>query len=239
MALNITAAHTAIAGHCAWFVTWLHHWQDLAGALIGAFFLIVTVAWTLRAEHRRRAAEANAFRIALGAELRQLCAATLNIYEKLAEFVRKRSPTDKFTNLTISQFIFHCRYPEPVIYPRGADKLGALGEQPAFEAVYFYAQLALLREALAETQAEHPVGDENVYIPVSVVQVLTVMAALVSAADAAVKALPAFKGRTWTRQDATLASKCSAAVQEFAKLQDTRGLPEQPAAKTPPKGGAD
>ena len=200
-------------------MTWLHHWQDLAGALIGAFFLIVTVAWTLGAERRRRASEAKAFRIALGAELRQLCAATLNIYGKLAESVRKRSATDKFSELTINQFVFHCRYPDPVIYPRGADRLGALGEQPAFEAVYFYAQLALLREALGDTQAEHPIGDENFYMPVSILQVLTVMAALVSAADAAVKALPAFKGRTWTEQDATLTAKCAAAIQEFAALQ--------------------
>lgn len=207
------------------FSGWLQRWQDLAGALVGAAFLTGTVGWTLLAERRRRESEAAAFRVALGAEIRQLCASALNSYERLAGFAKASNPVTGNASLTASQLAYQCRYPEPVVYPRGADKLGILGETPAFEAVYFYAQLSLLRESVNGVDAAR---DPTRHV--SMREVLIVMAAMLSAARAAVKAVPAFQGDSWSEQDGALTTKYEAAVEVFKRLQSTGGKAVAPGA---------
>lgn len=60
------------------FTEWVHHWQELFGAVVGASALLYTVWVTLNTERRKRGAEAKAIRVALGSELRLFAFRVMN-----------------------------------------------------------------------------------------------------------------------------------------------------------------
>jgi hypothetical protein len=172
---------------------WLHYWQDLVGAGVGAVALLLTVAWTLARDRRRNRREAAAFRAALGGEIRQFAASTLNNCHWLAERVAKVASDGESAAVYATQLLHVTRLPEAIVFSRGADKLGILGQHLAFDTVYFYGQLDLLRQSVQQIHAvAKPTQD------LSVKQIMGVMAAMLTAVRAAIKALPAFKGRDWT-----------------------------------------
>lgn len=196
---------------------WLNYWQDLVGALVGAGALLVTVSWTLSRESRRNSKEAAAFRTALGAEIRQFAAATLNGYDWLAESVARAISNDKFTDVFPAQLVHTSRLPEPTVYSRGADKLGTLGEQPAFDTVYFYGQLQILQQSIRQIDT---ICEPEVQLTAK--QVMSIMAVMLNAVSAAIQALPAFKNPAWVDKDAALAGKFDSASRRFEELHSAR-----------------
>jgi len=138
----------ALENYALAVVAWVHDWQDLVAALIGAAALVWTVRWTLRTERRRRDEEAAAFRVALGVEARQLAAAALNIYRDLTLALHSVARDDGTLDISANRLVNLCQLPAPAVYSRGADRLGALGEHHAFEVVYFYGQLDKLLQTV-------------------------------------------------------------------------------------------
>lgn len=195
---------------------WLNYWQDLVAAIIGAAFLTGTVGWTLLSERRRQKSEAAAFRLALGAEIRQLAAATLGAYLSLRDLVGELNPTERISTISATQIGLCCKLPEPVVYPRGADRLGMLGERAAFDAVYFYGQLALILETVRHVSQLRDLRDQRA--PLGTRQLLEVMRALLNAVSAALDALPAFSTEIFSDQDAVLAARFAAAHDDLEKL---------------------
>ncbi len=194
----------------------IREWQDFIAGLIGAAALIVTVWWTLTREQRRQRSEEMAFRIALGTEVRQLAAAALNCYEKISNVLQVYARSGQ--SVGRAWLAAHSQLPEPVVYPRNADKVGSLGPEAAFNSVFFYGQLALLADSVRRTALT---GDDATKA-LTTDQVVNVMTALVTAAAAAVEVLPKLQSPAWTEQDATFKGRVEKAVEELKKRQEDR-----------------
>jgi hypothetical protein len=175
------------------FTEWLHRWQELVGAIIGATVIASTVWWTLSAERRRRNEETKALRIALGAEVRQYAAQALKGCQRIISQCKAAAVVHGSGGFTPFQMADISRFPEPVVYPNSASALGAIGEHAHF-IVQFFNQISMIRDG-----AEIFLGMTIVSVPTR--QALELARSLFNAADAAVQAQPAFVGTPQSEHD--------------------------------------
>jgi hypothetical protein len=161
-------------------------WQDLIAGVVGAAVLAYTVYVTLSTERRRRDSEADAMRIALGAEVRQFAGRAINAHGAICHRLRKAGAVGGTVRVTIIQIRGDTRFPEPVVYPNSADRLGLLGPL-AHDVVYFFAQVNVVQEAL-RLLGENT--EPNAYLFRE--QVVSLASALLNAAEAGIRAFPAF-----------------------------------------------
>jgi hypothetical protein len=166
------------------FIEWLHHWQELVGAIVGAGALAATVGWTLRAERRKRDIEFQAMRVALGAELRQFAQIAAEACRRIVAHWEKAPKTGAatFPAFALEDML---RFTDPVIYPNVAADLGALGE-PALRVVFFFSKIAAVRDGL------RTIMREGQYKIVTVEQIFEFAKSLIVANDALTTAWPAF-----------------------------------------------
>ncbi len=108
------------------------------------------------------------------------------------------------------------RFPDPVVYPHTAARLGVLGDC-AHGIVFFFGQLALVQETVRRLPIGEPV------LPRA--QLLNLAEALLNAAEAAVKALPAFADPIWAEGDEVFTSE----VAEARRSREGFRLPAAPA----------
>lgn len=208
----------------ACFLSWLHEWQDLAAGLIGAFFLIITVRWTLGAERRRRSEETKSLRVALGAEVRQFAGRAFTAYQEIMNLAKSaRVVQDDLMTITVRQVDNACSFVSPVIYPNTAHDLGSVGAH-AHKIVYFFGQVEFAQDAVRRLTAR---GDIDRIL--SRLQILNIVEALLNAAETAAGALPAFSERTWSNNDADFYLQVKSARQDFDKFKGSR--PEAAAGK--------
>jgi hypothetical protein len=166
-------------------------WQDLIAGVIGAAVLSYTVYVTLSTERRRRDSESDAMRIALGAEVRQFAGRAINAHGAVCHRLKTAralvlADSSHALNITVLQMRGEARFPEPVVYPNSADRLGLLGPY-AHDVVYFFAQVNVVMEAL------RLIGENtqpNTYLLRD--QVVNLASALLNAAEAGIRAFPAF-----------------------------------------------
>jgi hypothetical protein len=126
------------------FTEWLHHWQELVGAIVGAIAVTSTVWWTLSAERRKRDKETHAMRVALGAEVRQFAHRALQACQSIVthwETAMKNGTSSGMTPVALENI---ARFPDPVIYPNTVAGLGSLGEH-AHLVVFFFNQISMVR----------------------------------------------------------------------------------------------
>jgi len=155
----------------------------------GVCLLAITVYVTLSTERRRRNAEADAMRNALGAEVRQFAGRAINAHGAVCDRLRRASaviPNNPAVKITVVQLQGDARFPEPIVYPSCADRLGLIGPS-AHDVVYFFAQVAVVKEALRLLGEK---TDRNTYVVYD--QVVNLAAALLNAAEAGLRAFPAF-----------------------------------------------
>src|SRR5271170_2941002 len=109
----------------------LHDWQDLAAGIL-AFFAgilgfsaaIYAVSATLRGERRRDERELLAIQQALTAEIFQFATLALEAHKE----VKRLATTRPNAGVTIHDLEEATRFPDPVIYPNTANRLGLLGD---------------------------------------------------------------------------------------------------------------
>jgi hypothetical protein len=172
---------------CA-FTEWLHHWQELVGAIIGAIAVTSTVWWTLRAERRRRDQETHAMRVALGAEIRQFAANALSVYRDVVSQFLSEGNSNQRTYSDLQKIV---RFPDPVIFPHSVPNLGSLGKY-AYEVVYFFNQLSNVHDKVEHLWSDSALPAD--VVPPSRYQLLNAAEALLKATETAIKAYPAFSG---------------------------------------------
>jgi hypothetical protein len=112
--------------------------------VLGFAAAIGTVWWTLTSEARKAKRERNeevlSLRHALGAEIRQIAHRALEAHHE-CEAVAARG---EFTLLQIENAV---RFPEPIIYPAVAGKLGLLGDG-AYQTVFFFACISMVKDGV-------------------------------------------------------------------------------------------
>lgn len=182
----------------------LKEWQDLAGAILCALALVSTIRWTLLAERRRRAAEAKAMRVALGAEIRQFGAHALDSHRTMVAMFA-RSPPGAVITVPTSRIVNLARFPEAIVYPHSAGQLGLFGNY-AHSIVFFFGQVVRVREA-ASLIPEAPVTSRA--------ELVSIAQALLYAAEAAVEVLPAFAVAKWADGDKIFAKRVTVAREAF------------------------
>ncbi len=162
-------------------------WQDLVGAIVGSAVLVYTVYVTLTTERRRRDQETQSLRVALGAEVRQFAGRAINAHGAVCMRLRSVNPPKMYARVTIAQLQGDARFPEPVIYPNSADRLGVLGPTRVHDVVYFFGQIAVVRDVLSLLVEAHGSGAS---VPAD--QISNLAEALLRAAEAGVRTFPAF-----------------------------------------------
>jgi hypothetical protein len=167
---------------------WLHRWQELVGAIIGASAVTSTIWFTLKSERRKLDEEANALRIALGAEVRQFAVHALDLYREISELVSSPGYSHGIGGSWVKKMI---RFSDPVIYPQCAAKIGVLG-QHAFAVVHFYNQINLVHDVVDQL-SDNQVADSP--------QMINVLGALLTAAEVAVGSLPGFANTPRSQHD--------------------------------------
>lgn len=197
---------------------WLKEWQDLVAGLIGAAALVWTVRWTLLAERRRQEDEAKALRTALGAEVRQHAGSALAGYGRAVGMLSTGANVGSVVSVSSQQLANIARFPDPVVYPHTAARLGVLGDH-AHGIVFFFGQLTLVQDTVRRLSIGEPV--------LTRAQLLNLAEALLNAAEAAVKALPAFAEARWVENDRAFASQVAEARASFERLRSA------PAASAP------
>jgi hypothetical protein len=191
------------------FISWLHEWQDLVAGLVGAAALIATVRWTLLTERRRRADEARALRVALGAEIRQFTAKAWKGFTEVYSDLRKATPAAVIA-ISAHELEGTALFPEAVVYPQTAASLGLLGAY-AYRVVHFYAQLSLVRD-LIRRAAQAP----DSHTPCQWNYVLNFADGLLKTTEAAMKTLPAFE---MTAEDTKIAQLVAQARPPFESFK--------------------
>jgi len=161
------------------FGKWLYDWQTLVTGVLGFSAGIGTVWWTLTSEARNakrsRDEEINSLRHALGAEIRQIGYRALQAHKECEALAARGE-------FTIQQIENTVRFPDPIIYPAIAGRLGLLGDA-AYQVVYFFSCIAMANQGVARMRRT----SENKFFPQNAVDVA---GALLVAASAAVPVLP-------------------------------------------------
>jgi len=195
-------------------ISWLHEWQELVGAIIGASALAFTVWWTLSSERRKRHDEATAFRVALGVELRQFASRALGRHEAVLGLLPRPIVKDGYIDSNVSALIELVRFPDPVIYAHAAGNVGVLGESAHF-IVLFYNDLWNVTDTVRELATAYAPRAPNLF-PTN--QVIYVAALLLVATENAVKALPAFAGMVGSENDEQFKQAVTKAREEYESL---------------------
>jgi plasmid stabilization system protein ParE len=196
---------------------WLHDWQELAGGLIGAAALTLTVLWTLTAERRRDAKRAESVRIALGSEVRAFAAQMLRGAQELVTILTPTASISIRTHMRLQQFEDATRTVEPVIYPQTASDLGLLGHR-AYEIVEFYVKFQAARDGLRRVKALLAPTDTLI----SVRQSFEIAEAWVAALESAIAALAAFPATPRSEHDVKFAQAVHETRSALAALRAGR-----------------
>ena len=177
------------------------HWQALLAGLLGFAAAIVAVILTLRAEHRKAAAEDQTFKHALGAEVRQF---GLLAFEAL---LRLQQP-----GITVQMIEDSTRFPSPAIYLSNGHRVGSLGDHEDQQVVYFYGQIDILVSGVARMRRDFPPRT-----PVGKTELQALCDVLFEACNAAAGLLaPLSAGATENANDA----KFRELVEEKRRLRD-------------------
>lgn len=195
----------------------LDHWQSLIAGLVAAAAAIAAVAFTLRAERRRRDREAAAIIVALGAEIRQFA---LRAYEAHLSLRRRLENSEP---ISVHQLDDDARFPAPVIYPNIANGLGMLGRN-AHTVVIFYGRVDLMRDAIRRLREKLRPDD-----PVDRPTAATLAGVLLDTCREALTVLPAFAGTPRSEHDAEFAGVVTQALGIWEKKKGNFLSP------TPPK----
>jgi hypothetical protein len=170
------------------FFEWLHRWQELIGAFVGAAAISSTVWWTLSAERRKRDEQAYAMKVALSAEVRQYAAQALFGCQRI--ITHETAARAVFTYGTFKPALIEelTRFPDPIVYPNCASTLGTLGES-AYLTVQFFNQISMIRSAVKSmtsgaSSTSSFSGDEIAKLGIS----------LLGSAQTAIRAMPSFAG---------------------------------------------
>ncbi len=154
---------------------WLLDWQTLVTGVLG----FGAVWWTLTSEarnaRRARDEEFNSLRHALGAEIRQIGYRALQAHKECEGLAAKGE-------FTIQQIENVVRFPDPIIYPAIAGRLGLLGDV-AYQVVYFFSCIAMASQGVERMRR----SSEPTFHPQNAVDVA---GALLVAATASVPILP-------------------------------------------------
>src|SRR5271155_1104661 len=134
----------------------LHDWQDLAAGIL-AFFAgilgfsaaIYAVSATLRGERRRDERELLAIQQALTAEIFQFATLALEAHKE----VKRLATTRPNAGVTIHDLEEATRFPDPVIYPNTANRLGLLGDH-ANDVVFFFSQIQVIRAPVSRIRRD-------------------------------------------------------------------------------------
>jgi hypothetical protein len=197
------------------FIEWLHHWQELIGAVLGAAALIYTVWITLGSERRKREDEANSLRVALGAEVRQFAVNALKVYREVLSLLPENTSTPWAAHVALARLQKIVRFPDPVIFPHSAPNLGSLGEN-AHEIVQFFNQISTIFD-----KVEHSISADGLPAMVTtpaLAQMIEAAEALLAATETAVKTLPAFADTPQSEHDAAFATSIAIERQKFGPL---------------------
>lgn len=175
----------------------LYQWQTLVGALAGALLGFAAAIWTIRktlqSEIRNAAIELESIKKALGSEIRQYAHQALNGHRVCRGLA---SGAGNFAMLDIQNA---ARFPEPVIYPNVANRLGLIGDE-AHWIVFFFGQIQVFRDARDDMR--------RLPNPSSIPPQNAIFAAdaLLDACEAAVHVLPLVRsGSYYAGQDAKFA----------------------------------
>jgi hypothetical protein len=134
----------------------LREWQDLASGILafsagvlGFFAAIWAVRATLRSESRRDQRELFSIKRALTAEIFQFGTTAFDAYNQVKRLTAMRPDA----GITIHDLEEATRFPEPVIYPNTANRLGLLGDH-ANDVVLFFAKIQVIRAAVARIRRD-------------------------------------------------------------------------------------
>lgn len=185
----------------------IDQWQTLIGALaagiIGFAAAIWTIRRTLQSEDRRAAAEIHSIKRALGAEIRQYAAQALDGHRNCVALARGPG---NFSFLRIKNA---ARFPDPVIYPNVANRLGLLGDD-AHWVVYFFGQIQVFLSGLndmRELLEPNSIPAGNAHFAAD---------ALLAACEAAVHLLPLMRSDDYySGQDSKFREAVSAARKDW------------------------
>jgi hypothetical protein len=199
-------------------ISWLHEWQELVGAIIGATALAFTVWWTLSSERRKRNDEATALRIALGIELRQYATGILFRHHLVLNLLPSPIRKNGYTDRMASELTEIVRLPDPIIFSHSAGSIGVLGESAQFF-VRFYNTLwsATDRARQLATPFYAPKGPNML----TVNGAIDVAGTLLNATEDAVRALPAFAGMVGSEDDEQLKQDVANARSKFDALKSS------------------
>jgi hypothetical protein len=186
-------------------LNWFCEWQDLAGAVLGGGALVWTVWLTLSSEQRKSKEESRALRIALGVELRQCVRYVLKGYQNVVSLIESGSIS---TSKTLRDSL---RFPDPVIYPKSASRVGVLGEHTHMF-VEFYCQLWSVPDGVYERYPEESKLQRAGLVGVA--------ESLLELAEIGIKALPAFAGMPGSELDGQLQKDTAEARAEIMSLKD-------------------
>lgn len=216
--------HTTFSDYLATQPLWVHavyHWQDAIGAFFGAFILAWTVSQTLGTDRRNREHEADAFRIALGSEVRQLVESALAIVDVLHNRLERISAKgqDKLTDICMGPLIAMCTTQQPVIYPNGSSRIGILGEAAAFATVSFFGRLHIVREFLARLESS---GEDQ--LPLFAQQILQITKEYVRAADAGIASIASLEMHSRPSEDQQLRTRCADSKVKLHALRTSFGV---------------
>jgi len=134
----------------------LYDWQSLAAGIITFFTgilgfgaAIYTVATTLRSERRRDERELLSIKQALTAEIFQFANLALEAHRQ----VKRLGVLRPDAGITIHDLEEAARFPDPVIYPNTASRLGMLGDH-ANDIVLLFAQIQVIRAAISRMRRD-------------------------------------------------------------------------------------
>jgi hypothetical protein len=190
------------------FRDWLDHWQVLIAGALGAAAALYVVRITLRSEGRREARDAVALRRAVLAEMWGYADQALNGHQTLRELLRPGDHT-----ITLHEMEEAVRFPDPVIYPGAAARLGLLGEQTHF-VVNFYQQFQALRDTMGRIR----INEGRVLNPDDLIE------ALLSLAETGARLLPRLRvSREDSQADVNFAAGVERERRSWDDLRRQRG----------------
>lgn len=195
-------------------VEFIDHWQTLLGALaagaLGFAAAIATVRWTLRGERRKADSELQSMKKALGAEVRQYAHQALNGHRVCRDLASRGG------NFSVHQILSAARFPDPVIYPHAAARLGSLGDG-AHWIVNFFGQIQVfkdMREHMRDLPIPASIPPNNAISPAD---------ALLWACEAAVHVLPLLRtGSYYLEQDQRFAEAVQTARENWNPAEKMR-----------------
>ena len=134
----------------------LHEWQELASGILGFIAgllgfaaAIYAVSKTLRGERRRDERELLSIKQALTAEIFQFATLALEAHGEVKRLAALRPDA----GITIHDLEEATRFPDPVIYPNTANRLGLLGDH-ANDVVLFFSQIQVIRSAISRIRRD-------------------------------------------------------------------------------------